>query len=456
MSRNVGITSDGRTLAVLFGLLLFGVSSISAAPTPEPQRSQRTKWWREAKFGMFIHWGLYSVPAGEWKGEVTTKYSEWIMYHKKIPVAEYEKLTKQLNPVKFNADEWVRLAKEAGMKYIVITSKHHDGFAMYHSKANSYNIVDATPFKRDPIKELAEACRKEGIKFGCYYSIDRDWHHPDAQGNQLRQCNYWDYPDESKRDFTKYLYESALPQVKELLTGYGPLAIIWFDGIGKKTAEQNERIIAMVLKYQPNCLINSRLGEWRRYEWGDYRSMGDNRVSNRALGYGWENPGTINRTYGYNKHDTNWKSHTEIIRMLVDIASNGGNYLLNVGPKADGLIPAESVRVLQDVGKWMAKNGESIYGTTASPIAKADWGRCTARPGKLYLHVFNWPRDERLVVPGIKSKVKRAYLLNDPCKEQLEFGHAENKDVVIKLHTIALAPEALDPSDTVVVLEVES
>jgi len=326
---------------------------------------------------------------------------------------------------------------------------------MYHSKVCPYNIVHATPFRRDPIKELAEACRKEGIKFGCYYSIDRDWHHPDAQGNRLKQSNHWDYPDESKKDFTKYLNESALPQVRELLTRYGPFAIIWFDGIGKKTVEQNEQIIAMVRKYQPDCLINSRLGEWKRYEWGDYRSMGDNRVSNRALGYGWENPGTINDTYGYNKHDRDWKSHAEIIRMLVDIASNGGNYLLNVGPKADGLIPAESVRILQEVGNWMDKCGESIYGTTHSPIEKVSWGRCTAKDNKLYLHVFEWPRDERLVVPGVKNKVVKAYLLADPNKKLLEFKQAGGGDVVVNLHTISLPAEALDPSDTVIVLETD-
>jgi alpha-L-fucosidase len=435
------------------GILLSAIAI--AAPTGEPERSQRTKWWRDAKFGMFIHWGLYAVPAGEWKGEKTSSYSEWLMFAKKIPVKEYEQLAGQFNPVKFKAEEWVRLAKQAGMKYMVITSKHHDGFAMFHSRVSPYNIVDATPFKRDPIMELAEACRKEGIRFGCYYSIDRDWHHPDAQGNDLRQSNLWDYPDESKKDFTKYLSESALPQVKELLTGYGPMAIMWFDGIGKKTAEQNERIIAMVRKYQPECLINSRLGDWKKYEWGDYRSMDDNEVSNRALGYGWENPGTINGTYGYNRHDTEWKSPTRIIRMLADIASNGGNYLLNVGPKADGLIPAESVRVLQEVGKWMDKYGESIYGTTHSPLGKLPWGRCTAKPGRLYLHVFDWPTNEQLDVTGVKAKVAAAYLLADPQRTQLTFTQKDSGDVTIDLPTITLPAEALDASDTVVVLEIE-
>ena len=271
----------------------------------------------------------------------------------------------------------------------------------------------------------------------------------------LRQSNTWDYPDESKKDFDKYFEEFAKPQIKELLTQYGPLGIMWFDGIGKKTTEQNEEIIAMVRKYQPDCLINSRLGDWKTYEWGDYRSMDDNQVSNRDLGYGWENPGTINNTYGYNKHDTDWKSHTEIIRMLVDIASNGGNYLLNIGPKADGSIPVESVRVLQEVGKWMDKYGQSIYGTTAVPIEKPSWGRCTAEGNKMYLHVYDWPSDERLLVPAINKKAGKAYLLADPDRKQLLFNWLTDGKIVIKLHTISLPHEALDCSDTVLVLETD-
>jgi alpha-L-fucosidase len=421
----------------------------------EKMKEQRIAWWREAKFGMFIHWGLYSIPAGTWKGKEYTGYSEWIMHKANIPVKEYEQLAGQFNPVKFNADEWVRLAKAAGMKYIVTTSKHHDGFAMYHSKVTPYNIVDATPFGRDPLRELAEACRKHGIKLGCYYSIDRDWHHPDAFCPNQGEGNTWDYPDDSKKDFNKYLNEKALPQVREILTQYGPLGIIWFDGVGTKTAEQNEQIISMVRTLNPDCLINSRLGDWKKFVWGDYRSMDDDKVADELLPYGWENPGTMNRTYGYSTVTQRWRSHTEIIRMLADIASKGGNYLLNIGPKADGLVPAEAVRILQEVGKWMDKYEESIYGTTGSPIGRLPWGRCTAKSGKLYLHIFEWPTDEQLVVPKVKDKVEKAYLLADPEKRQLKFKRADNGDIVIRLHTITLPPEALDPSDTVLVLEVE-
>lgn len=444
-----------KILSVTLLVLFLAPAFCPARPTPEPQRTERTEWWREAKFGMFIHWGLYAVPAGQWKGEVTDEYSEWIMFHNRIPVKEYELIAARFNPVKFNAEEWVKLAKQAGMKYIVITAKHHDGFSMFDSSITTYDIVDATPFARDPMKELSEACHREGIKFGFYYSIDRDWHHPDAQGNDLRQSNTWDYQNESKKDFNKYFEQFAKPQIKELLTQYGPLGIMWFDGIGKKTAEQNEEIIAMVRKYQPDCLINSRLGDWKTYEWGDYRSMDDNQVSNRDLSYGWENPGTINHTYGYNKHDKDWKSATEIIHMLVDIASNGGNYLLNIGPKADGSIPAESVRVLQEVGKWMEKYGESIYGTTPGSIEKPEWGRCTAKDDRLYLHVFEWPTEEKLVVSGIGKKVKKVHLLADPDRNDLEFKCLDSGDVVIELNTISLPANGLDISDTVMVLETD-
>ncbi|MHC4478060.1 MAG: alpha-L-fucosidase [Planctomycetota bacterium] len=417
----------------------------------EAMKLQRVAWWKEARFGMFIHWGVYSIPAGTWKGQPQKGYSEWIMHKARIPIKEYEKLPPQFNPVKFDAEQWVKLAKSAGMKYMVITAKHHDGFAMYHSKVSPYNIIDATPFGRDPVKELAEACAKHGIKFGCYYSVDRDWHHPDAFCANKGQGNTWDYPDDSKKDFNKYLNEKALPQVRELLTQYGPLGIIWFDGVGTKTAEQNEQIIAMVRTLNPDCLINSRLGDWKRFVWGDYRSMDDDKVSDKLLPYGWENPGTMNRTYGYSTVEQRWRTPTQIIRMLADIASKGGNYLLNVGPTADGLIEAKAVRILQEVGKWMDKYGQSIYGTEGSPIGRPSWGRCTAKDNKLYLHIFDWPSDDHLIVPNVKARVKKAYLLADPDKTDLAFDGSG--EVVIRLNTIELPQNALDPGDTVVVLE---
>lgn len=418
-------------------------------------KEKRIAWWRKAKFGMFIHWGIYAVPGGEWKGDKVEGYSEWIMWKEQIPVKEYEKLAEKFNPVKFDAEKWAGLAGQAGMKYMVITAKHHDGFAMYPTKVNNYDIIDATPFKRDPIKELAESCRKRGIKFGCYYSVDRDWHHPDAFCPNQNEGNTWDYPDTTREDFDRYLKQKAIPQLKELLINYSP-EIMWFDGVGTKTAEQNENIIAMVRRLQPDCLINSRLGDWKSFKWGDYRSMDDDDVADELLPYGWENPGTMNKTYGYSKNATDWRTPKSTIRMLVDIASKGGNYLLNVGPRADGTIPAQAVRILQETGKWLDKYGESIYGSEGSPIGRPDWGRCTAKKDKLYLHIFDWPENDKLTVPSVGNKVKKAYYLADPRKKPLQFKHRDNAGIVIKLGAINQPIEFLDSNDTVIVLKLAS
>ena len=416
----------------------------------EALKELRLRWWSKARFGMFIHWGLYAIPAGQWKGEKSAGYSEWIMWKKRIPAAEYAKLADQFNPVKFDARKWVSLARRAGMKYMVITAKHHDGFAMYHSKVSSYNIVDATPFGRDPISELSRECRRQGIRFGCYYSVDRDWHHPAAFCANQGEGNTWDYPNTTREDFDRYLKAKALPQLRELLVQYGPLDIIWFDGVGTKTPQQNEQIIAMVRILQPDCLINSRLGDWKSFKWGDYRSMDDDRVADRLLPYGWENPGTLNKTYGYNKFATDYKSPSAVIQLLVDIASKGGNYLLNVGPTAEGVIPEQAVRILEAVGRWLEKNGESIYATEGSCIGRPAWGRCTVKPGKLYLHIFDLPEDGKVVVPPVQGKVDVAYFLADEQKKPLKFEQRDNGEVVIGLKTDNTA--VFDPADTVVVL----
>jgi alpha-L-fucosidase len=446
-----------RTVCIVIFLLVlsFVITSCAGLETRGVRDAalERTKWWRDAKFGMFIHWGLYAVPAGEWKGQEVDGYAEWVMFHHEIPVAEYEKLAGKFNPVKFNADEWVGLAKAAGMKYMVITSKHHDGFAMFDSKVSNYDIVERTPYGRDVIGALAGACKRSGVKFGCYYSIDRDWHEYDAASNEHEQDNRWDWPDVSKKDFNKYLARKAMGQVEEILTQYKP-DIMWFDGIGMKTDEQNARIVKLVRQLQPTCLINSRLDTYKLpTEWGDYTSMDDNVVPPNYRGGGWENPGTIGESYGYHKYDDDWKGPAEIIEMLVDIVSKGGNYLLNVGPKPDGTIPAEAVSTLRAVGRWMDKYSESIYGTSASPIGLPEWGRCTAKGNKLYLHVFDWPNTGELVVREIEGKVKRAYMLADPGKKGLGFAQSSNGDVVVRIRSAGA--ELLDPSDTVVVLEIE-
>ncbi|MCD6510701.1 MAG: alpha-L-fucosidase [Thermoprotei archaeon] len=396
-------------------------------------------WWREAKFGMFIHWGLYAVPAGVWKGRCIPGIGEWIMYRARIPVKEYEELAKRFNPVKFNAKEWVRIAKEAGMRYIIITAKHHDGFCMFDTKYTDYNIVKATPFGRDPLKELAEACKEEGIKLGFYYSQTLDWHHPDGLGND------WDY-DPAKKDFTRYLREYVKPQLKELLTNYAPVAVIWFD-IGTPTPELARELKEWVRKLSPDTIISGRIG----HGLGDYREMGDNQIPDHKIEGDWETPATLNDTWGYKSYDHNWKSPGRIIQTLVDIVSKGGNYLLNVGPTAEGEIPEPCVRILKDVGRWLKANGESIYGTTASPIETPPDApyRCTAKPGKLYVHVLGWPWDGELRIFNVKNsmKIKRAYFLTDPNRGGLKFRW-EGEDLIVDV------PEKpLDPIDTVIVLE---
>lgn len=406
------------------------------------QHNERMAWWREARFGMFIHWGLYAVPAGLWKGARIPGIGEWIMQRARIPVKEYEQLANQFNPVKFNAKEWVRFAKEAGMKWIVITAKHHDGFCMFDTELTKYNVVKATPFKRDPLRELAEACREEGIRLGFYYSQTLDWHHPNGMGND------WDY-DPNEKNFSQYLEGYVKPQLRELLTNYGSVAVIWFD-IWTPTHEQARGLKELVRSLQPNTIISGRIDPGRMEKGvGDYRERGDNEIPTERIEDDWETPATMNDTWGFKSYDHNWKSAGVIIDKLVDIVSKGGNYLLNVGPTDEGVIPEPSVSVLKEVGTWLKANGESIYGTKGSSISTPSNSlyRCTTKPGKLYLHVCGWPWDGELKVSGVKNEVKNAYLLAEPKRGKFEFKQ-EGEDV-----TIRVPREAPDVLDAVVVLE---
>jgi len=377
----------------------WGVSSHSPArATADPQgagptREQRLAWWREAKFGLFVHWGLYSIPAGVWKDRTPRdNYSEWIMFDEKIPVAEYSRLAAEFNPVKFDAQAWAAVAKKAGMKYVVHTAKHHDGFSMFKSALTDFDIVDATPFKRDIVGELAQACRAVGLKFGCYYSVDRDWHRPTGPGNEYKQTNTWDFPSSRREDFDTYFREFAKPQVEELLVQYRP-DVLWFDGIGFKSDSQLEDLVKTIRTFGPDCLINSRIKTFRfpfpdPYRYCDYISLGDNEIADKAPGFEWENPGTLNSTYGYSRNDNNWIDPKEIVFRLVDIVSKGGNYLLNVGPTSEGLIPQPSIDRLMEVGTWLETNGEAIYGTAGwrvygeGPLFEREAARVSGREAK--------------------------------------------------------------------------
>jgi alpha-L-fucosidase len=411
-------------------------------------------WWREARLGLFIHWGLYAVPAGEWNGE--KDHAEWIRETAEIPIDVYNQFANQFNPVKFDADEWVRLAKEAGMKYIVITSKHHDGFCLFDSKYTDFDIM-STPFKRDILAELADAAAKEGIKLCWYHSI-MDWHHPDYIPRRK-----WEEKDRpiGKADFDRYVAYMK-NQLAEVVNNYGDIGVLWFDGEWENSwnHQYGKALYSYVKNLQPSIIINNRVDKGRAgmagltkkgEYFGDFGTPEQEIPGTGLPGMDWETCMTMNDHWGYNKNDSNWKSTKDLLQKLADIASKGGNFLLNIGPTAEGLFPKESIARLHGMGNWMKINSESIYGTQASPFKFLNWGRSTQRTiyggTRLYLHVFNWPNDGKLVVPGILNQANSAYLLADP-NQKLDIKR--NNDALV----ISVPAEALDEINTVVVLDI--
>lgn len=385
-------------------------------------RKQQLKWWQEARFGLFIHWGIYSIPGR----------GEWVMYNERIPVKEYEKLAPQFNPLKFNADEWVRLAKDAGMKYIVITAKHHDGFSLFDTAVSDFNIMKATPFRRDVLRELADACRKEDIKLGFYYSHVREWRHPMAQSYEAQgrpdqwgnYGNFWDYPNENLKNLDRYIDEFDIPQLKELLTNYGDLLTIWFDTPSQIRPDQAERIKKVVRKYQPACLVNSRLS----YDIEtDYASMGDNEIPLAGSDSPWETAMTTMGAWGYQKN-ASFGKWEDMLGRLADIASKGGNFLLNVGPDAEGVIPAPAQKELKKIGQWLQVNGKAIYGTEKSPFHTApEWGRVTCKGKRLYLIVTD-ALASSIELTGLRTEAVKCKLLATGKSMPMEQTHDAEAD----------------------------
>jgi alpha-L-fucosidase len=428
-------------------------------------RDERLGWWREARFGMFIHWGVYSELAGVWEGEPVRGYAEHIQRMRKIPMAVYkERAAARFNPTAFDADEWVRALRSAGMGYLIITAKHHDGFAMYDSTVSDYNVVKATPWKRDPMRALQEACRRHGVRFGFYYSHAFDWGDPEGPGNDweyenpggdrlLHGAEWWVGAPQLLPRIRRYVDRKSIPQVQELVRGYDP-DILWFDTPHKLPLEENLRILRAAREAKPTVVINSRVcqpvpdGPPARF--GDYLSTADKPAEFPPHEGDWEAIPTTNESYGHHRLDLSHKPPAHFIQLLAKAAARGGNVLLNLGPMGDGRYDPKDVAILEGIGAWMKGNADSIRGTTRTPLPVQAWGESTRKDGTLYLHVFTWPREGRLLLGGLRSPVKRAFLLADPGRAALPVERAGDKDVLIRLPR-----NAPDAADTVVALEVE-
>ncbi|TZF83098.1 alpha-L-fucosidase [Pedobacter sp. BS3] len=423
---------------------------------------ERIQWWREARFGMFIHWGVYSLPAGEWKGKKVNGYAEHLMRKEKISREEYLSLAHQFDPVKFNADEWVKEAKKAGMRYLIITAKHHDGFAMYNSSVSDFNVVKQTAWHHDPMVDLSAACKKYGIKFGFYYSHAFDWEHPDAPGNDWEYknpggdlglyggTNWYDVHPELLAKAQRYVDQKAIPQIRELLTRYHP-DILWFDTPQKLPLSENIRILKAIRETDPNVVVNGRLVRSATANFGDYKNTADRPAEFYPVKGDWEAIPTTNESYGYSKYDNSHKPASFFIQLLAKSVAKGGNLLLNIGPKGDGEFDSKDTRILDSIGLWMSKNSSSIYGAGKSPLPLQNWGVTTLKGNKLYLHIFNWPVDGKLYVGGLKTVISKAYLLEDEKKKPLILSRSGEID-----WQITVPKQAPDQINTVIVAKLQA
>ena len=412
---------------LIFIFLIFQISGHS-----QSQTNERAKWFTDSRFGMFIHWGVYSGAEGYWKGEKLrndNNYAEWLQYRNRIEKKEYLTLLDRFDWNEINPEEWVILAKKSGMKYVTLTAKHHDGFGLWDSKVSDYDLGNYTNPKRDIVKELADACRKHGLKLGLYYSHWVDWEHEFG----------WDHTREiygiTPEQYDKYWQEKVIPQMRELLTNYGDIGIIWFDmwihhSQTVVTKEQLLQLKGLIRELQPDCLVNSRLGLSIEEDPDiDFKTLGDNQIGNKKEDFPWQSPATVAHSWGFHSTDSEWKSTTTLLKSLINNASLNGNFMLNIGPRANGDVPFEISQRMLEMGKWLEINGESIYGTEAFGLDKDqhDWGKITCKSNnenfKLFLHVFNWPLNKTLRLTGISDNPKKVYLLSDKQKSQLQFSH---------------------------------
>lgn len=414
------------TITILF--LLFASALFAQKDTNE-----RAKWFTEARFGMFIHWGVYSGTEGYWKGEKLRNqndYAEWILYRNRIERDEYVTLLDRFDWKNIDPEKWVLLAKNSGMKYVTLTAKHHDGFGLWDSKVGNYDLGDYTNPKRDIVKELAEACKKHGLKLGLYYSHWVDWEHKYG----------WDHTREvygiTDEEYDQYWQEKVMPQMRELLTNYGEIGMIWFDmwihhSQTIVTKKQLLQLKGLIRELQPNCLVNSRLGLSIEEDPDvDYTTLGDNQLGSKKEDFPWQSPATVAHSWGFHSGDTKWKSTTTLLKSLIGNVSLNGNFMLNIGPRANGDVPYEISNRMLEMGKWLETNGEAIYGAEAFELHKDqhDWGKITCKKTadgfKLYLHVYTWPLNKELNLTGITETPKKVYLLADKQKSELSFSHS--------------------------------